>query len=113
MLEKNDCRNQRPALDEGRSAAPAAKAAAKAASGGSSPPTISLWMVKMVGSENPPYLLVKKAPTGIGGVACRQIPPLMVRASTHPTIAAAHNVRLGPTLAVPADLRAFSSVQEP
>ena len=33
LLEKNDFRNQRPALPEGRSAAPAAKAAAKAVVG--------------------------------------------------------------------------------
>ncbi len=58
MLEKSDFRNQRPALDEGRSAAPSAKAVAKAVVGGSSPPAISLWMVQMVGSGNPPYLLV-------------------------------------------------------
>ncbi len=57
LLEKNDFRNQRPALPEGRSAAPAAKAAAKAVVGGSSSPTISLRMVQMVGSENPAYLL--------------------------------------------------------
>lgn len=57
VLEKNGFRNQRPALPEGRSAAPAAKAAAKAVVGGSARPTISLRMVQMVGSENPPYLL--------------------------------------------------------
>ena len=35
-----------------------AKAAARVARGGSSRPIISLRMVKMVGSENPPYVLV-------------------------------------------------------
>ncbi len=57
ILEMNDFRNQRPALDEGRSAALLAKAAAKATSGGSFRPIISLLMVRMVGSENLPYLL--------------------------------------------------------